>query len=64
MVIEAAAKIKMEERVSCQLRNGILGLDTVDAVKMVGKGLETFVVLSCGAFLGVGKGWREGSGEG
>jgi hypothetical protein len=38
MVIEAAAKIRMDERFSCQLRNGILALDNVIVAGMMGQG--------------------------
>lgn len=56
-MIEAAAKIRMDERFSCQLRNGILGLNIVNVARMMGGGEDNVRRYVEGIFSdGVGKG--------
>jgi hypothetical protein len=46
MVIEAAARIRIDERFSCQLRNGILGLDIVKFAMTRDGRMAEYVVMS------------------
>jgi len=57
MVIDAAARMKMEARFSCLLRKGILGGEIVDIVRMNGNILD-FVKLVKDIFLGFAKTWK------
>ena len=57
MVIDAAARMKMEARFSCLLRKGILGGEIVDIVRMNSNILD-FVKLVKDIFLGFAKTWK------
>jgi hypothetical protein len=57
MVIDAAARMKMDARFSCRLRKGILGVEIVDIARMNGSILD-FVKLVKDIFLGFAKSWK------
>jgi hypothetical protein len=54
MVIDAAARMKMDARFSCQLRKGILGVETMDIARMNGSILDFVKDIS----LGLAKNWK------
>jgi hypothetical protein len=59
MVIEAAAKMKMDPRFSCQLRNGISGVDIVDVARMMGEKNGIIRISWRGCSLGMAGGFMQ-----